>query len=123
MRRFRMQGIGVFLLLVVIWTAVQVLLKVGLNTFSGSEVNFTFFIKALTSWSILAAFFLAVAGSLIWLVVLTRFELSYSNLMVSLTFVLVMLASIAFFKEHISLLRWIGAALIVLGVFFVSQSR
>jgi len=118
-----MQGIGVFLLLVVIWTAVQVLLKVGLNTFSGSEVNFTFFIKALTSWSILAAFFLAVAGSLIWLVVLTRFELSYSNLMVSLTFVLVMLASIAFFKEHISLLRWIGAALIVLGVFFVSQSR
>jgi drug/metabolite transporter (DMT)-like permease len=66
---------------------------------------------------------LAVVASLIWFVVLTRFELSYSNLMLSLTFVLVLLASAVFFKEHISLLRWIGAALIVLGVFFVSQSR
>jgi drug/metabolite transporter (DMT)-like permease len=123
MRRFRMQGLGVFVLLVVIWTAVQVLLKIGLDKLAGSEVNFSFFMKALSSWAILAALLLAVVGSLIWFVVLTRFELSYSNLMLSLTFVLVLLASAVFFKEHISLLRWIGAALIVLGVFFVSQSR
>jgi len=118
-----MQGLGVFVLLVIMWTAVQVLLKIGLSRLSGSEVNFTFFIKALSSWAILAALLLAVVASLIWFVVLTRFELSYSNLMLSLTFVLVLLASAAFFKEHISLVRWIGAALIVLGVFFVSQSR
>ncbi len=118
-----MEGTGIFLLLAVIWTAVQVLLKLGLDKLSGSEVSFAFFLKALSSWPILAALFLAIVGSLIWFVVLTRFELSYSNLMVSLTFVLVMLASMALFKEHISLLRWIGAALIVLGVFFVSQSR
>lgn len=118
-----MQGIGVFLISVVIWTAVQVLLKFGLDKLSGSEVNISFFIKALASWPILAALFLAVVGSLIWFVVLTRFELSYSNLMISLTFVLVTLASVAFFKEHISALRWIGAVLIVLGVFLVSQSR
>ena len=118
-----MEGMGVFLLLVVIWTAVQILLKIGLNKLSGREVNLSFFGQALTSWPILAALFLAVVGSLIWFVVLTRFELSYSNLMVSLTFVLVTLASVAFFKEHISALRWIGAVLIVLGVFLVSQSR
>ncbi len=118
-----MKGMEVFLLSVVIWTAVQVLLKMGLNKLTGSEVNFNFFIKALASWPVLAGLFLAVVGSLIWFVVLSRFELSYSNLMVSLTFVLVTLASVAFFKEHISVLRWIGAALIVLGVFLVSQSR
>jgi drug/metabolite transporter (DMT)-like permease len=118
MRRLTMEGTGIFLLLAVIWTAVQVLLKLGLD-----KLSFAFFLKALSSWPILAALFLAIVGSLIWFVVLTRFELSYSNLMVSLTFVLVMLASMALFKEHISLLRWIGAALIVLGVFFVSQSR
>ena len=118
-----MQGLGVFVLLVVMWTAVQVLLKIGLSRLEGSEVNFAFFMKALSSWAILAALLLAVVASLIWFVVLTRFELSYSNLMLSLTFVLVLLASAVFFREHISLVRWIGAALIVLGVFFVSQSR
>jgi drug/metabolite transporter (DMT)-like permease len=118
-----MHGIGVFSLLVLIWTAVQVLLKLGLNKLAGKEVNLRFFGQALASWPILAALGLAILGSLIWFVVLTRFELSYSNLMVSLTFVLVTLASVAFFKEHISLLRWVGAALIVLGVFLVSQSR
>jgi undecaprenyl phosphate-alpha-L-ara4N flippase subunit ArnE len=123
MRRFMMQGLGVFILLVLIWTAVQVLLKIGLSRLSGSAVNLHFFLQALSSWAILAALFLAVVGSLIWFVVLTRFDLSYSNLMLSLTFVLVLLASAVFFGEHISLLRWIGAALIVLGVFFVSQSR
>jgi len=118
-----MEGTGIFLLLAVIWTGVQVLLKFGLDKLSGSEVSLAFFAKALSSWQILAALFLAIVGSLIWFIVLTRFELSYSNLMVSLTFVLVMLASMALFNEHISPLRWIGAALIVLGVFFVSQSR
>jgi drug/metabolite transporter (DMT)-like permease len=118
-----MEGTGIFLLSAVIWTAVQVFLKFGLDKLSGSQVSFAFFAKAISSWQILAALVLAIVGSLVWFVVLTRFELSYSNLMVSLTFVLVMLASMAFFNERISLLRWIGAALIVLGVFFVSQSR
>jgi drug/metabolite transporter (DMT)-like permease len=118
-----MEGMGVFLVLVFIWTAVQVFLKLGLGKLAGRRINLSFFAHALASWPILTALVLAIAGSLIWFVVLTRFELSYSNLMVSLTFVLVMLASVAFFGERISLLRWIGASLIVLGVFLVSQSR
>jgi drug/metabolite transporter (DMT)-like permease len=35
----------------------------------------------------------------------------------------VIIASAVFFKEEISPLRWAGAALIILGVFLVSQTR
>jgi drug/metabolite transporter (DMT)-like permease len=118
-----MKELGIFLVLIFIWTAVQVFLKLGMDELSGNQVNVRFFLKALSSWPVLAGFFLAVIGSLIWLVVLSRFDLGYSNLVVSLTFVFVALASVLFFKEQISPLRWIGAGLIVLGVFLVAQTQ
>jgi drug/metabolite transporter (DMT)-like permease len=123
MRRGKLKELGIFLVLILIWTAVQVFLKLGMDEFAGRQVNVRFFLKALSSWPVLVGFFLAVVGSLIWMVVLSRFDLGYSNLVVSLTFVFVALASVVFFKEQISLLRWVGAGLIVLGVFLVAQAR
>lgn len=61
-------------------------------------------------------------SSLFWLVVLSRMPLSLVYPMVSLAYVIVAFASIVFFKEHVSLIRWMGIVVIVLGVFLVSRS-
>jgi len=118
-----MKEIGLFLLVIALWTSAQVLLKWGLAGFGGQKVDFRFFIRALSCWPVLAGTLLSAAGALLWLVVLSRFELSYSNLMVSFMYALIIVASAVFFKEQISALRWLGAFLIVLGVFLVSQTR
>ena len=123
MRSAQMKEIGLFLLVIALWTSAQVLLKWGLAGFAGQKVDFRFFIRALSSWPVLAGTLLSASGALLWLVVLSRYELSYSNLMVSFMYALIVVASAVFFKEHISALRWLGTFLIVLGVFLVSQTR
>jgi drug/metabolite transporter (DMT)-like permease len=123
MRSAQMKEIGLFLLVIALWTSAQVMLKWGLADFAGQRVDVRFFLRALSSWPVLTGTLLSAAGALLWLVVLSRFELSYSNLMVSFMYALIVVASAIFFKEHISVLRWLGTFLIVLGVFLVSQNR
>lgn len=62
------------------------------------------------------------ASSIFWLVVLSRLELSLVYPMVSVAYVLVALASLVFFKENITLVRWAGIAVIILGVILISRS-
>jgi len=123
MKEASMKEMALFILLMLIWTAAQVLLKTGMNELAGRKVDFRFFNLALTSWPVLAGLILSAARFFFWLVILSRFDLSYSYLLASLTFALVLIASAVFFKEEISPLRWAGAALIILGVFLVSQTR
>jgi drug/metabolite transporter (DMT)-like permease len=123
MRSAQMKEISLFLLVIALWTSAQVLLKWGLTAFSGQKVDLHFFLRALGSWPVLTGTLLSAAGALLWLVVLSRFELSYANLMVSFMYALIVIASAVIFKEHISSLRWLGAFLIMLGVFLVSQTR
>lgn len=123
MKEASMKEMALFILLMLIWTAAQVLFKTGMNELAGRKVDLRFFNLALTSWPVLAGLILSAAGFIFWLVILSRFDLSYSYLLASLTFALVIVASAVFFKEEISPLRWVGAALIILGVLLVSQTR
>ncbi|MBN2408689.1 MAG: transporter [Candidatus Aminicenantes bacterium] len=118
-----MKEIGLFLLVIALWTSAQVLLKWGLAGFAGQKADIRFFLRALGHWPVLAGTLLSAGGALLWLVVLSRYELSYSNLMVSFMYALIVIASAVIFKEQISGLRWLGAFLIMLGVFLVSQTR
>ena len=61
-------------------------------------------------------------SSLFWLVVLSRLELSFVYPMVSVAYVIVALASMVLFKENVPLIRWLGIAVIVFGVFLISRS-
>lgn len=61
-------------------------------------------------------------SAVFWLVVLSRIELSYAYPLVSIAYVVVALFSYYFFKENLSLLRWIGIITICLGVYLISRS-
>jgi len=123
MREVKMKELSLFAIMIVVWAAGQLFLKLGMNLLAGQKVSLQFFWKALTMWPVMAGLLCSVVGSLLWLVVISRLDLGYSNLVVSLTFVVVALASAVVFKEPMPLLKWMGATLIVLGVFLVSQTR
>jgi multidrug transporter EmrE-like cation transporter len=61
-------------------------------------------------------------SSIFWLAVLSRIDLSFAYPLVSIGYVVVALVSYFFFKENVSLIRWMGIATICFGVFLISRS-
>ena len=58
------------------------------------------------------------AAALLWVYCLAAFDLSYVTFVSSFQYVLLVLVSLFVFHEHISLLKWVGCAFIMVGVFF-----
>lgn len=63
-----------------------------------------------------------VVSTVIWLVALSRVDLSYAYPFVSLSYVLMLLASWLLLHENLSTIRLLGTFVIVMGVFLVSRS-
>lgn len=59
----------------------------------------------------------------IWILILYKIDLSIAMPVGSTSYIFVPIAAIIFLNEHVSLLRWAGVALIVLGIHFVSQTK
>ncbi len=102
----------------------QLLMKRGMmsfGTFPVSQLLFNIIPMFLNPWVFtgLVAFGLS---SVFWLVVLSRMELSLVYPMVSVAYVIVALLSWYFFRENLTLIRWAGIAVIVLGVVLISRS-
>jgi drug/metabolite transporter (DMT)-like permease len=62
------------------------------------------------------------ASMAIWLAVLYRIDVSKAFPFVSLGQVLVLLASKFYFSEHVSVTRWAGVVLIVIGTALIAQT-
>jgi drug/metabolite transporter (DMT)-like permease len=59
----------------------------------------------------------------VWIIVLYKVDLSIALPVGSACYIFVPLAAVFFLHETITPVRWLGILCIVLGVFFVSQSR
>jgi len=63
-----------------------------------------------------------VVSNVLWIVVLSRMELSYAYPIVSLNYFLVAFLSYLLFNEKVSERRWLSIAIIILGVIIVGLS-
>jgi len=121
-----MKSVVYLFVCVTMLVAGQVLVKHGLNLKGGFQLSLCSFwaecAKLITSGYIWLGACLTMGGGLLWMDVLSRKELSYVYPLLSLTFVIALIFSSIFFKEHISPLRWVGVAIICLGVYLVSKS-
>jgi drug/metabolite transporter (DMT)-like permease len=71
----------------------------------------------------LLAVVLYILGFIIWLIVLSKLDLSYAYPILALSYGFVPLLSMLAFGEHISPMRWAGIAIICVGVGVVGLSR
>ena len=69
---------------------------------------------------VLSSFGAAFLASLAWMAALTRFELSYAYPFMSLSFVLVLVMSVAFLGETLTLSKVLGVVLIGIGTVVAS---
>jgi len=118
--------LNVILLIISIGLAIvgQLLMKKGMiifGTFPVSELPFKVIPMIFSPYVFLGLAIFAVS-SVFWLVILSRLDLSLVYPFVSIAYIFVALFSMIFFKENVTLVRWLGIATICIGVFLISRS-
>jgi drug/metabolite transporter (DMT)-like permease len=118
--------IDLILIFISIFIAVcgQILMKKGMlqvGFIQLSHFGEKFWAMMLNPWVILGLVFYALSAVL-WLIILSRKDLSFVYPLVSLGYVVVLFFSAVIFKEQVSLLRWVGTLVIMLGIFLISRS-
>ena len=105
----------------------QVSLKIGMNKvgeISSTHLTqpFQTLIRTFSNPNVVFGLGLYVCASLIWLVVLSRVDLSFAYPMMGLSYVVVLLISQFFLNENVVPLRWFGAFVICTGVVLISRT-
>jgi multidrug transporter EmrE-like cation transporter len=119
------QNVTVLLLIliaVVLGATGQILLKAGAVRLGEFPDIGTLLWRIVTSPHILGGFLLYGVASILWIVVLSRAPLSLAYPMLSLGYVIVLLASAFLFHEIIPVIRILGIAAIVVGLILVSST-
>ncbi len=110
----------------VIDTIAQLIMKKGLVRSGIESVHFNnfaeFVARNISSPMVWAGIVIFALNFFVWIVILYKVDLSIAMPVGSFCFILVPIAAILFLREHVSIFRWIGTIMIVLGVHLVSQS-
>lgn len=77
---------------------------------------------AFLTWKILLGIVCYALSMLIWLLILSRVDLSFAYPMLGVSYVLVVTSSWLILGEHISVMRWIGTFIICIGVTLAARS-
>ncbi|NJO84474.1 MAG: multidrug resistance protein [Blastochloris sp.] len=111
----------------ILGVAGQLLLKQGMSQMGTLQLSIaavpSILLKMATSPFVISGLLVYVSGTFFWLMVLNRVPLSYSYPFVSLGIVLGMFAAWAIFRETVPMQRWIGLAVICVGIFLVARSK
>jgi multidrug transporter EmrE-like cation transporter len=80
-------------------------------------------LRAAVNPVVLGGFLLYGVSAALWLIVLTRADLSYAYPLLSMGYVLVVLLSRVLFHETVTPVRFLGTLVICLGVFLISRTQ
>lgn len=99
----------------------QILLKVGASRLDNVTMTISGLLNIARNYYILIGLVLFGSSFLLWVKVLTKNDLSYVYPMVSLSYVIIILASKFLFNEPFTTNKIIGVAAIISGVFIINK--
>lgn len=113
---------------VVLGVGGQLSLKTGMNQVGRIGGEFfsnpiTVLMKIAGTPIVVFGFFLYLISALVWLIVLSRENLSFVYPLIGMSYVFVIFFSRILFNEPVTLTRWIGTAVILIGVIIVTRSH
>jgi len=100
----------------------QLTLRTAMNAFGDASLG-TIAVKALSTplvWAGAAMYLMSAAS---WLVVLSRIDLSLAYPLGSVNYIFVVLASAVLLDEAVTLQRWAGVGLILLGILVIARAE
>lgn len=105
----------------------QLLLKAGMNQIGHFEFTFAnampIGLKVIANPPIITGLFMYVLSVVVWLLVLSRVQVSFAYPMISLGYIVNALAAYYLFGEPLTSLRMLGIFVIIAGVYMVAQSN
>jgi drug/metabolite transporter (DMT)-like permease len=99
----------------------QIILKLGLGDLSTKSGPINFLLKALTSPGVIIGLIIYALGAMLWLIVLSREDVSFAFPLVSLAYVIAIVLSAVILKEEITLPKIIGSLIIIVGIFIIAR--
>jgi drug/metabolite transporter (DMT)-like permease len=118
----------IYLILISIGLAVsgQLCMKIGMTNYQMGDITLqncvVQFTKMVFRPFVFIGFMLFLVSSLFWLMALAKVPLSFAYPFTSISYVLILFFSSILFKEQMIPIRWLGAAVIILGLYLVSRS-
>ena len=104
----------------------QLALKQGMRQIGYFDFNLansgSIFLAVAASPYVLAGLVCYIISVAVWLLVLSRVEVSYAYPLLSIGYIVVAFAGRLFFQESIDTSRWAGIILICIGVWLVARS-
>lgn len=117
---------GLIMTGVLLNAAAQFLLKAGVDRVGVIGLQIPALARAglslATNPYVLAGLACYVVSVVVWLLALSRTAVSIAYPMVSIGYIVTALAAWAFLGEQVSIVRWLGIGVIILGVFIVARS-
>ena len=99
----------------------QVCFKLAVEKIEKFQWTGAFFSKLLINWWLLASGICLVTATILWGYILKHFDFSIAYPITAFAYIFGMLAAMFIFHETIPLTRWIGVALIIVGVVLLVQ--
>lgn len=113
---------GILLLAVLMLTAGQIFQKLAVERTGGGDWNSERYLLILRRPELYLALGSLGLGTAIWLVVLYQLDVSKAFPFVSLSQVLIVITARVFFRETVSLRRWVGVILIAIGIGMIAPT-
>ena len=95
--------------------------RIGLETMT-KDPPVAILVRAVQVPEVLLGLGLYAIGAASWLLVLSRAQLSYAYPLLGSIHILIVVGSAVFLGESVSLVRYVGATLIALGIWLVASS-
>lgn len=120
------KSIGLILIAVVFSVSGQLLLKAGANKVGRIEISalknpLQIVSSFFRSPFILFGLLLFGISAFLWIVALTREDLSFAYPLIGTSYILILLFSRIFLGENVNVFRWLGALLVALGVVLITR--
>ncbi len=99
----------------------QVFLKFALQKMHPFGWTRDFWLSLLLNWQFACCGVFFGASSVLWMYIIKHYPLSVAYPMISLTYVFGMLSAMFFFHETVSVYKWAGIGLIILGCCLIAK--
>lgn len=104
-----------------------ILMKLGADGLGPVQINsihqlFDFLFRLFTNLTALAGIMLYFLSAVTWAYLLTKLDISYVQPILALTYVATPILAILLLGEQVPPLRWVGIAIIILGVYIVART-
>ena len=119
-----MSSIILIFITIILAVTGQVLLKKGMNKIGNISISqiSSNLLKIFTNFYILTALLIFIIAFLLWLTILSKFDLSFAYPLVATGYILIALISFIFLKENLTIMRWLGIFLIAIGSYIITRT-